>query len=108
IIELLSHGQVEESDLTLESRWDAFSRAVARAGVKPEEGLPLVSALLGLAVGGGHAPLQLSPDEARRKLLATLAAWLVGLARLEPLVVVFEDLHWMDPSTLELLGRLCE
>src|SRR5262245_40432131 len=108
IIELLSQGSAEESDLPLEKRWDTFSRAVARAGVKPEEGLPLVSLLLGLAVGGGQAPLQLSPDEARRKLLATLAAWLVGLARLEPLVVVFEDLHWMDPSTLELLGHLCE
>ena len=108
IIELLSQGSAGESELPLEERWDGFSRARARAGVKPAEGLPLVSTLLGLAVADGHLPLQVSPDEARRKLLATLAAWLVGMARLEPLVVVFEDLHWMDPSTLELLGLLGE
>src|SRR5262245_45480529 len=108
IIELLGQGAAAEGDLLPEERWDAFSRALARAGVKPEEGLPLVTMLLGLSVGGGQAPLPVSADEARRKLLATLAAWLVGLARLEPLVVVFEDLHWMDPSTLELLGILSE
>jgi DNA-binding winged helix-turn-helix (wHTH) protein/tetratricopeptide (TPR) repeat protein len=108
IIELLSQGSAEEGDLPLERRWDGFSRSLARAGVKPAEGLPLVSMVLGLAVGDGHAPLRVSPDEARRKLLATLVAWLVGLAKLEPLVVVFEDLHWMDASTLEFLGLLGE
>ncbi len=108
IIELLGRGPAGESELPLEKRWDGFSRAVARAGVKPAEALPLVSTLLGLAVGELHPPLLASPEQARRQLLATLVAWLVGMARLEPLVVVFEDLHWMDPSTLELLGLLGE
>jgi DNA-binding winged helix-turn-helix (wHTH) protein/tetratricopeptide (TPR) repeat protein len=105
IIELLGQGSTVESELPLEKRWDGFSRALAGAGVKPAEGLTLVSTLLGLA-GGDHRPLLVSPEQARRELLATLVAWLVGMARLEPLVVVFEDLHWMDPSTLELLGLL--
>ena len=108
IIELLGEGSIGESELPIEKRWDGFSRALARAGVKPAEGLPLVSRILGLTVADGQPPLELSPEEARRKLLSTLTAWLVGLARLDPVVVVFEDLHWMDPSTLEFLGMLSE
>jgi DNA-binding winged helix-turn-helix (wHTH) protein/tetratricopeptide (TPR) repeat protein len=106
ILELLSLGATSGSRLPLEQRWDGFSRALARAGVKPAEGLPLMSQLLGVVVGDGEPSLQLSPDEARRRLFSTLSGWLVGMAKLEPLVVVFEDLHWMDPSTLELLGLL--
>src|SRR6185295_10457576 len=38
--------------------------------------------------------------------LETLAAWNLKLAELQPMVVLVEDLHWCDPSSLELLGRL--
>src|SRR5207244_1613989 len=51
-----------------------------------------------------YPPLLLSPEQQRRKVLATLAAWLFGLARVQPVVLVVEDVHWVDPSTLELLG----
>ncbi|MGH7839895.1 MAG: hypothetical protein ACREQT_00035 [Candidatus Binataceae bacterium] len=39
-------------------------------------------------------------------MLATLVAWLLGSARVQPLVSVIEDLHWVDPSTLELIQLL--
>src|SRR5262249_37538881 len=42
----------------------------------------------------------------RRKTMELLAAWTLALAEVQPLVVLFEDLHWADPSSLELLGRL--
>jgi predicted ATPase len=41
-------------------------------------------------------------------LLATLVGWVVGHAQIQPLVVATEDLHWADPSTLELIGLLVE
>src|SRR4029453_5427382 len=61
---------------------------------------------LGLPESAGYAPLAINPDVKRRKTLETLAAWNLKLAELQPMGVVGEDLHWCDPSSLELLGRL--
>ena len=50
----------------------------------------------------------LAPDQQRRRLLATLVEWVLGSAHTQPLVIVIEDLHWVDPSTLELIQLLVE
>src|SRR5262249_49137177 len=49
-----------------------------------------------------------SPEHQRRRLLALMADWVVGVARVQPVVMVNEDLHWADPSTLELIKTLVE
>jgi predicted ATPase len=49
-----------------------------------------------------------APDQKRKRLLANLAAWVLNTARLQPAVIVLEDLHWVDPSTLELMQTLVE
>src|SRR5262249_57992966 len=53
-----------------------------------------------------HPPLQMSPDLQRRKTMELLAAWILVFGEGQPLVLLMEDLHWSDPSSLELLGRL--
>ena len=50
----------------------------------------------------------LSPEQQRRRLLATLVEWVLGAARGPPIVIAIEDLHWADPSTLELIQLLVE
>src|SRR5215469_14708650 len=70
--------------------------------LKPAEALPLIAPLLNLPMSEKYPPPQLSPEQQRKRLLTTLTAWLFGMARLQPLVMVLEDLHWSDPSTLEL------
>jgi class 3 adenylate cyclase/predicted ATPase len=50
--------------------------------------------------------LQLSPELQRRKTIDLLAQWNLALSEVQPLVLVVEDLHWCDVSTLELLGHL--
>ena len=50
--------------------------------------------------------LQLSPELQRRKTIDLLAQWTLSLSAVQPLVLVVEDLHWCDVSTLELLGHL--
>lgn len=70
------------------------------ADVDRQDAPPLVAQLLGLDV---PQPLQVAPAEARRRLLAALAAWLFETARRSPVVLVLEDVHWTDPSTPELL-----
>jgi len=67
------------------------------------ENVALMAEFLGL-----HAPsaLAMSPDLKRRKTIALLATWNLALSEMQPLVLLVEDLHWCDPSSLELLGRL--
>ena len=61
-----------------------------------------------MPLGDAHPSLQMSPELQREKTLALLVAWLLALGDLQPLLVLNEDLHWADPSSLELLGRIID
>ena len=82
--------------------------ALELAGLKPAEALPLIAPLLNLPLPAKYPPLSLSPEQQRRRLLATLVEWVLGAARVQPMVIATEDLHWADPSTLELIQLLVE
>src|SRR5207245_10697583 len=49
-------------------------------------------------------PLALTPQHQKQHTLDTLVAWLAAAAERQPVLVAWEDLHWADPTTLELLG----
>jgi signal transduction histidine kinase len=53
-----------------------------------------------------YAPLNLSAPAYRRELLGLLTRWFLRRAAHKPLLLIMEDLHWTDPTTLELLGQL--
>jgi predicted ATPase len=55
-----------------------------------------------------YPPLALTPQQQRQQTHDALVAWMLEEAERQPLLVVWEDLHWADPSTLELLGLLLE
>jgi class 3 adenylate cyclase/tetratricopeptide (TPR) repeat protein len=78
------------------------------AGLKPAETIPLIAPLLNLPLSEQYPPSSLSPEQQRRRLMATLVEWVLGAARVQPLVVATEDLHWADASTLELIQLLVE
>jgi len=89
-------------------RFERLERALASAGLKLEEAVPLVAELLQVPVGERYPALTLVPEQKRRRLFAVLIGWVFGAARLQPVVMVVEDLHWLDPSTLELHQVLAE
>ncbi|RMF92199.1 MAG: adenylate cyclase [Nitrospinota bacterium] len=70
--------------------------------------VPLFATLLSLPLGEAYAPLPLSPEQQRRQTLQALLTILLQRAAQQPLLLVVEDLHWVDPSTLELLGLLVD
>jgi class 3 adenylate cyclase/tetratricopeptide (TPR) repeat protein/ribosomal protein L40E len=78
------------------------------AGLKPADAIPLIAPLLNLQLPTQYPPSTLSPEQQRRRLLATLVEWVLGSARAQPVVIATEDLHWVDPSTLELIQLLVE
>lgn len=75
-----------------------------RDGLDPTRVIPLLAPLLSLP---GPA-LDLEPPRRHRLILQVLADWIGALAARRPLLLVFEDIHWSDPSSLELLTRLVE
>jgi predicted ATPase len=85
-----------------------LERALAAAGLKLDEAVPLIAEQLQLPVAEHYPALTMVPEQKRRRLFAVLMGWVFGAARLQPLVMVVEDLHWLDPSTLELQQLLAE
>ena len=75
--------------------------------LNPVEFAPLLAPLLDIPTATVDAP-ELTPDELRRRQLAAMVAWLLAGAHTQPLVLAFEDLHWADPTSLDLLKMLAE
>jgi len=74
-----------------------------------DEVIPLFAALLSVPLPAGrYPPLHLSPQQQKSKTAEALEAWLVEAAEQQPLLAVWEDLHWADPSTLELLSLIID
>jgi predicted ATPase len=71
----------------------------------PDEIAPLLAALLSVPIPEGrYPPFLLSPQQQRQRTLDTLVACLLAEAERQPVLTVWEDLHWADPSTLEFLS----
>ena len=77
-------------------------------GFALEDAVPLFASFLSIPLSDAYAPLQMSPELRRHKTIDALAAWCFALGELQPVLIFFEDLHWCDPSTLELIGKLIE
>jgi predicted ATPase len=67
----------------------------------------LLAPLLDIPLPQEGAPT-LAPEELRRRQLAALTAWAMSSARVQPAVLALEDLHWADPTTLDLLRGIAE
>jgi TOMM system kinase/cyclase fusion protein len=77
-------------------------------GLPLAEAVPLFAALLSLPLPDGYTPLMLSPEQQKQRLLQSLLTILLRIAAQQPVLFVMEDLHWVDPSTLELLSLLVD
>ena len=71
-------------------------------------GVSVLGAFLGWPPHADYPPRLLSPEKQRRETLEILSSLLLARAQRQPLILVVEDLHWADPSTLELLGMLVD
>ncbi|MGH6923303.1 MAG: AAA family ATPase [Propylenella sp.] len=71
-----------------------------------EEVVPLLAALLSIPTGERYPPLELTPPQLKRRTLAALRDLLCAGSGQAPVIPIFEDIHWIDPSSLELLELL--
>jgi hypothetical protein len=76
-------------------------------GAEPGD-ISLIAEMLSLSGGGHFPPLDLSPQRKKERTLAALLRQLEALARRQPILMIFEDLHWIDPTSRELLDLTVE
>jgi class 3 adenylate cyclase len=69
---------------------------------------PLMAALLSIPTDDHYPPLHLSPQRQKAQTIEVLADQLVGLSHRQPVVCIFEDAHWSDPTSLEVLDRMVQ
>jgi predicted ATPase/class 3 adenylate cyclase len=79
---------------------------LAQATERVPDVAPLVAALLSIPTGDCYPPLDLSPQRQKEKTIEALADQLSGLARHQPVLLLFEDAHWSDPTSLDVLDRI--
>jgi class 3 adenylate cyclase/tetratricopeptide (TPR) repeat protein len=68
----------------------------------------IFAALLSLTSDGRHPKLDLSPQERRKRTIDAIMRRLDAMAREKPVLAIFEDLHWIDPTSLDVLGRMID
>ena len=61
--------------------------------------------MLSLPNDGRYPKLELTPEQRRQKTMEALTAKVEALSRSNPVLMIFEDVHWVDPTSLEVLGR---
>ena len=81
---------------------------LAQGADRLDEAAPLIGTLLGVPADERYPALNLSPQRQKQRTFEVLIEQLSGLARERPVLQLFEDLHWADPSTLELLAMVIE
>jgi len=108
IIEHLQHLLRFAPHETAHAKLSKLQQALAAYRFPQADTLPLLALLLSLPPPDGAPPLTLSPQKQKQKTQESLVAWLVEEAGRQPVLCAWEDLHWADPSSLEVLTLLLE
>ena len=95
-------------DDTAEQRLDKLEALLAQATNDLGGVAPLFADLLAVPTGERYPPLNLTPQKRKEKTLAALTAQVEGLSARQPVLMVYEDVHWSDPTTRESLDLLID
>lgn len=106
IIELVEKTMGFTQDDLTDSRIEKLERGLEASRMTAPEDMALFCELLSLPLPEGHAPPSPSAEVRRRKTLDALVRWILRQTEEAPVALVVEDLHWVDPSTEELLGLI--
>ena len=105
--DLLQRTLQFQADDTPEQRLEKLERELSQYRLPLEETVPLFAPLLSVPVSEDrYPPLQWTPQRQRQKTLESIVAILLEQAEQQPMLFILEDLHWTDPTTLDLLDEL--
>ncbi len=92
------------NDDTPRAKLDKLDALLALSFTSPQD-TALLAEMLSLPSDGRHPALDLSPQQRRRRTLDALTTQVEVLSRSKPVLMIFEDAHWVDPTSVEALGR---
>ncbi|MDB5612222.1 MAG: adenylate cyclase [Bradyrhizobium sp.] len=95
-------ARFERSDSPAE-KFAKLEAVLVQSGADANQVVPPLASLLSLPPNDRYRVPELSPQKRKEMTLAALLAQLNGLAARQPMFVIFEDIHWADPTSLELL-----
>jgi AAA ATPase-like protein len=99
-LERAAHFEPDDTSIAKLAKLEAvLSQAVPSA----HDVMPLFAAMLSLPIDERYRPLTLSPEKQRAKTIEALGDQLVGLARRQAMFLTFEDAHWADPTSIDVL-----
>jgi class 3 adenylate cyclase/predicted ATPase len=90
------------------ARFTKLETVLARYRLPREESVPLFASLLSLPLGEGYSRLDLTPQQLKQDTEDALVSLSLEEAERQPLLEVWEDVHWADASTLDVLGQLID
>jgi class 3 adenylate cyclase/predicted ATPase len=96
-----------DADTPVGQRLADLENTLQLIGLDPAEHAPLIAPLVDIPFPSDSAA-NLPPEQLRRRQLAALIAWFLAGARSQPAALAFEDLHWLDPTSLDLMQALIE
>src|SRR5262249_23618900 len=105
-------GQMERAagllhDDTPEQKLDKLDALLAQSSTSIQNAA-LIAEMLSLPNDGRYPALELTPEQRRQKTLEALTAQMKTLSRQKPVLMIFEDAHWADPTSLEAFGRVVD
>ena len=91
-------------DDNTQAKLDKLEALLAKSLTPPQDA-GLLADMLSLPNDGRYPTLELDPQQRRQKTLEALTAQLEAAAQTKPVLMIFEDVHWIDPTSLEAVGR---
>ena len=115
VIDVIRKGLGFEPHNDAQVRSEKLEGGLQSADLSLDLNLPLFSELLALPMDRRRKARSqddqlfgASPESRRRQTLEAIVRWVIAVSKKQPIVLVLEDLHWVDPSSLELLGLLID
>ena len=91
-------------DNSPEAKLDKLDALLAQTSTSRQDAALFVD-MLSLANDGRYPVIELTPQQRLQRTLEALAAQIEALTRANPVLMIFEDVHWIDPTSLAVLGR---
>jgi class 3 adenylate cyclase/predicted ATPase len=101
---LLSYDP-EDSSMDKLRKLEGF---LVKYDLAPDEMVPLFSSLLSIPLGGDYKPPTLAPERQKQKTIEAIISVLLKQAEQQPVLLVVENIHWIDPSTMELIDLIID
>jgi class 3 adenylate cyclase/predicted ATPase len=103
VIDLLERAAGFKRDDGPPEKLDKLEALIAEATQDVGGAAPLLAALLSIPTDDRYPALEMSPAQQKQRTFEALVDQLTGLAARQPVLALYEDVHWADPTTLELL-----